>query len=114
MKRDKPPVKGSVIDKTSPEYLRAEARNCEECSIVVCPELCFNIHVGSMIALGKTINSMGMKGKVHVVDGRREEFKSQAWCGGCKKFRLCKPMNKGFICRHCHEAGQRGVNQYVK
>ena len=58
------------VDRTSPEYLRTEARVCEECNISVCPEMCFNIHVGSMIALGKLINAMGRKGDVHIVQER--------------------------------------------
>ena len=62
--------KHPIVARDSPEYLRAEARVCEDCNISVCPEMCFNIHVGSMIALGKLISSMGRKGDVHIVQAR--------------------------------------------
>jgi len=52
----------------SSEYLKMEARKCEECNVFFCPEQCFNAHPGSMIALGKLLRGMAKdKGEVHVV-----------------------------------------------
>ena len=36
-------------------------KECETCKLKVCPAKCFNRHVGSMIALGKLVNSAEKK-----------------------------------------------------
>lgn len=44
-------------------------RDCEKCGLAYCPEECFNVHKGSMIALDKLLKQIEVeKGiKVHVV-----------------------------------------------
>jgi hypothetical protein len=41
------------------------------------------------------------------------EFRHTAWCGGCKKFRLCKKFNKGYLCKNCFLSGQSSMNNFV-
>jgi len=44
--------------------------DCETCELVKCPEECFNRHVGSMIALKKLTDSMGVKATIIDETGR--------------------------------------------
>jgi len=38
-----------------------DEKRCEDCTLETCPEECFNRHAGSVIALWKLCNSIGVK-----------------------------------------------------
>lgn len=41
-----------------------EEKKCEDCTLKACPEDCFNSHPGSIIALEKLCNSLGIKAEI--------------------------------------------------
>jgi len=47
-------------------------KKCEDCTIFACPEECFNVHQGSMIAMKKLVRAMNMEGKVHIAGQVKE------------------------------------------
>ena len=68
---NKKPIKWIPSEEDAEELSKKECANCD---LEVCPEECFNVHPGSMIALTKLINSLGVKANIITGESQAEEL----------------------------------------